>query len=417
MNDWFLATNEVDSNSCYNLFQFYTGGGEEYWEIRVYHSTKKGIKVIRNNVDVTDDTNIVKNGKYGFSSSLLKEESHTLYEFAIKVKPGAFFFPTLCDPVRNVGPQLICEENGYGLIQEPYLYGGELNKNGSNLRKHVRYIPLSGIHGMVTEPNIFTGYFVKDTSFIRIPGNDGKINVCNKSHTIDGKFTKIDENNTEWQHCNPAIGKYSNLYAEYCNGKLYILNDWILGTHEPDERNCYNLFELFTGGGKEHWGIFVYHNIEKGIKVFLNGKDVSNDTNYVEAGKFGFDISPLKQDSAHTIYEFSIKASEGDWHLFLCDPSPSSFCDDNPNLPPRLFDNNLGIREYDKLNPGNPGDHHPIINIQNGKSVSLGFGTSVDTKNWYCRKYKVVINYNKNNFLPNLLKNLFSFPLLKNMIA
>ncbi len=344
MNDWKLGNGNYDSLTCYNEFDFSTAGGAENWKIRIYNSFTKGIIVTLNGRDVSKDTNVIVAGRFGYDKSLLVDSNHTMWEFGVKANGGLFIMRRYVDEVGvvEVKPtvQLVCDEDGYGTIPEPNIITGFLDNQGSELRISDRYIPLHGVAGLVTEPYSFGGQLRKDTAVIYSSRDIKKIiNVCKNNHVIDGKFTNEPGAENEWMGTEPARGMFSNLYAEYCNGKLFILNDWKLGYEEPDKQNCYNLFELFTGNGKEHWGIYVFHDNTKKPLVFLNGVDVTSDTSIVEDGKYGFGKSP-EADFEHTIYEFAINASEGDWHLFLCDPGPSSFCDSDPNLP-RKFSETL----------------------------------------------------------------------------
>jgi hypothetical protein len=118
---------------------------------------------------------------------------------------------------------------------------------------------------------------------------------------------------------------FSDLYAQYCNGTLHILNDWIYATQVPNSASCYNLFELYTGNGREHWGIWVWQDPERKPTVIRNGVDVSSDTTIVENGKAGWGSSARKEEP-HAIYEFRIKTMEGGFALQYADPGPASFC-------------------------------------------------------------------------------------------
>ena len=385
LNDWYLGTAKYDSNSCYNKFELITGGGSERWEIWVYHSIAKGIKVIRNGVVVAEndviDTNFVVGGKAGFGSSLLYAEEHTIYEFAIKVKSGVFYLPAEHDPYRppsgGTGVTVICNDEGYGLVKEPLFFTGTFDDFGTTYRYHERYIPEGGVAGLEKEPNTFLGFLTSDS--------------CKGPHKVDGAITKLDSGYIEWSDSKPAIGKYSNLYADYCDGNLYILNDWKLADSEPDQKNCYNLFELFTAGGKQHWGIFVYHDPHKPIKVFLNGLDVSSDTTIVKAGAYGFNESILLEET-HTIYEFSIKADEGNWLLYLCDPGPSSFCDESDEAAPRKT--NYDIIAGSKTDGIQVNYNNEIrANYIDTIIVSIATNDQIDT--WFARKLKLTINYDK----------------------
>ena len=403
MNDWTLGNGEYDSLSCYNLFEFMTGNGSEKWHVKVWNAVSKGIEVYRNGIDVSNDTNYVIDGRYGFNESPLEEEEHTMWEFGLKVQSGLYIMRMYKDEVGMIviepNVKIICDEGGvegYGLVQAPEIVTGYFTEDGSLVNNHDRYIPISGVAGLVTEPSEFAGVLYADSSVIQVDGGERIVNHCKDNHTIDGRFTEQDK---EWSDAKPAIGTYSNLYAEYCNGTLYILNDWTLGTEEPDERNCYNLFELFTGDGAEHWGIFVYHDTNKGIKVFRNGIDVSDSTEFVLGGAFGFDKSPLMDDE-HTIYEFGINAEEGGWHLFLCDPSPASFCDLIETQAPRSFDSRVGIRKINDENYGTPGDHYMILLTPEDDTLNLAYGSQIDFSEWFVRQFRVEIEYDEENFLP-----------------
>lgn len=396
LNDWFNGTGRYDSNSCYNRFQFKTGGGLEQWEIRVFHSYNKPVEVFRNGINVSDDSNFVLAGRYGYEETILVDSAHTIYEFGIKVISGVFFMPVQHDPYSPPeGPTIlvVCDDDGYGLVPEPTILTGVIGSSGVTSSRNDRYIPIQGVAGLVLEPYSFSGDLSSNSSTIRRTGENSVTNKCSGNHIIDGLFSE-----EEWINSQPARGKYSNLYADYCDSILYILNDWFLATEEPDEKNCYNLFELYTGDASEHWGIYVYHDINKGIKVFRNGEDVSNDSNIVIGGRFNFDKSPLV-DTLHTIYEFGIKAKEGNWHLFMCDPGPASFCDDNYTPAPRSITTKTGIRSWG--NNSNPGNHESVIKVAEQKHIKLIVGTSDDSKDWFCRKFNATINYN-----PELVKNI-----------
>lgn len=398
MNDWKLGKGNYDSLTCYNLFQFMTGNGSEKWFVKVWNAVSKGIVVYRNDIDVSNDTNFVVGGRYGFGDSPLEDSTHTMWEFGLKVSSGIYVMWLYKDEVGyyKIGdPSVVtkCDDDGYGLIQAPEYVTGSLG-NGVTVTLDDRYIPINGVAGLVTEPNLFSGSLWQDSSSVRIVGADENLNKCSDNHVVDGEFS-----NDEWNQSNSAKGKYSNLYADYCNGTLYILNDWTLAKDEPYEKNCYNLFELNTGNNAQHWGIYVYHDTSKGIRVFLNGKDVSADSNIVIGGKFGFGRS-LLEDTAHTIYEFGIRALEGNWHLFLCDPGPASFCDEDDSPAPRNAVNTIGIRKYSDNAISKPGDNESIIVVDEDKIFNLAFGSTDGVKELFSRKFKATINYNPKNFLP-----------------
>jgi hypothetical protein len=407
LNDWKLGTGTYDTTTCYNLFEFTTGNGSEKWWVKVWNSVSKGIEVYRNGINVSEDTNYVVGGRYGYGESLLEDSLHTMWEFGLRTQGGIFVMWLYADEVgsRKIGGtdvKVICDDDGYGLVQAPRMVTGNFG-NGTKTYLDDRYIPIQGVAGLVTEPGMFSGTLWNDSASVRKSGEDTFVNSCSGNHIIDGLFS-LDE----WDNSQPAQGTYSNLYADYCDSVLYILNDWILGTEEPDEKNCYNLFELYTGDASEHWGIYVYHDTAKGIRVFRNGEEVSNDSNIVLGGRFNFDKSP-NLDTAHTIYEFGIKVKSGNWHLFLCDPGPASFCDDDPRPAPREITPGTGIRMKGQ---GNPGDHTGIIPIEGTKKINLVVGTSEDTQNWYCKKFEATVKFN-----PEFIKSInFNLP-SSNVIA
>ncbi len=401
LNDWDWTSTEPDKSTCYAYFEMSSGNGEERWEIRIYNDKKRGMSVKRNGIDVSQNKDIVIGGAYSFSSSPLFQHKHTIYEYALKVKPGNFMIPVLSSPIQSLGPLVKCNDTGYALVKDPSYYHGIMNDTGIVLRKDDRYVPLAGAAGLATEPMVIAGTLGKNGSSFGATGSIGANPNCLSKHDIDGKFTRFQDGTKEWSEVKAARGKYSDLYADYCNGTLYILNDWVLGSEEPDKENCYNLFELTTGGGTQHWGIYVYHNIRKGIRVFLNGQDVSSDTSIVKGGKFGMDSS-ARDPKPHTIYEFAIKADEGAWKMFFCDPGPSSFCDnDMPNAARRIQSSNTGFAVVgstliSKKNPDFLG-WGMIVNPIRSTMLDTGvfvLRTNDNASDWGGSKYEVDITLN-----------------------
>ena len=401
LNDWDWTSIEPDQSTCYAYFEMSSGNGEEQWEIRIYNDKKRGISVKRNGIEVSQNKNIVIGGAYSFSSSPLFEHKHTIYEYALKVKPGNFMIPVLSSPIQSLGPLVKCNDTGYALVKDPSYYHGIMNDTGIVLRKDERYVPLAGAAGLATEPMVIAGNLGRNGSSFGATGAMGANPNCLSKHEVDGKFTRFPDSTKEWSQVNAARGRYSDLYADYCNGTLYILNDWVLGSEEPDKENCYNLFELTTGGGTQHWGIYVYHNIRKGIRVFLNGTDVSSDTSIVKGGKFGMDVS-ARDPKPHTIYEFAIKADEGAWKMFFCDPGPSSFCDnDMPNVARGIQSINTGFSQVGSkqicLNTFQ--NYGPMIITNPIKSTMLDTAvfvlrTNDNTSDWGGSRYEVEISLN-----------------------
>ena len=407
LNDWDWTSIEPDKSTCYAYFEMSSGNGEEKWEIRIYNDKNRGVSVKRNGIEVSQNKDIVIGGAYSFSSSPLFDYKHTIYEYALKVKPGNFMIPVLSSPIQSLGPLVKCNDTGYALVKDPSYYHGIMNDTGIVLRKDERYVPLAGAAGLATEPMVIAGTLGKHGSSFGPTGAVGSNPNCLSKHEVDGKFTRFPDGSKEWSQVRAAKGRYSDLYADYCDGTLYILNDWVLGSEEPDKENCYNLFELTTGGGKQHWGIYVYHNIRKGIRVFLNGQDVSSDTSIVKGGKFGMDSS-ARDPKPHTIYEFAIIVDEGAWKMFFCDPGPSSFCDnDMPNVARSIQSfqtgfSTIGSTLISKQNQGFYGwgiIANPIRSTMLDTAVFV-LRTNDNTSDWGGSKYEVNITLNGNFLKP-----------------
>jgi len=331
MNDWLIGSSEYNK-SCYNLFDFTTGNGREHWRIKVTHDSTNPVIVVLNGVDVTKDTNLVIGGGFGFGPSPSDTTPHTIYEFSVVVTEGLFVIPTGSDPVQYVpstSTSLECDENGvegYGLIREPNMRTATFGASGVTTQQYERYIPQGGIVGLEKEPNDIAGEMSGSTITYRSGSQSTVTNACTGVGTIDGAFTP-----GEWTGAVPASGMFSDLYAQYCNGTVHILNDWIYATQVPNSTSCYNLFELYTGNGREHWGIWVWQDPERKPTVIRNGVDVSSDTTIVENGKAGWGSSARKEEP-HAIYEFRIKTMEGGFALQYADPGPASFCSITSNV-------------------------------------------------------------------------------------
>ena len=330
LNDWLIGTSSYERN-CYNLFDFTTGNGAEHWRIKVTHDSANPVIVVLNGVDVTKDTSLVRGGGFGFGPSPSDTTPHTIYEFGVKVKDGLFIIPTGSDPVQYIPStrtSLECDANGvegYGLVREPTMRRATFSDTGITTQQYERYIPQGGVVGLEKEPNDIAGVMDGTTITYRSGSQDPVTNVCTGVGVIDGAFTP-----EEWSGAVPASGMFSDLYAQYCNGELHILNDWIYATERPSNATCYNLFELYTGDGSEHWGIWVWQDSERRPTVIRNGKDVSADTSIVELGKAGWGSS-ARMAKPHAIYEFKIRTKRGGFALQYADPGPASFCSNDVN--------------------------------------------------------------------------------------
>ena len=393
LNDWHLA-DSLPHSTCYNLFEFYTGSGKQHWKIKIFQDLNKPMEVYLDGVEVSNDTNVVIGGLAGFDVSPQTDYEHTIYEFAVKVIPGTFYIPSLGDPVMPLFPKTICDENGYGIVRDPNMFVGNFGRDGTTLKRYKRYIPISEIPGLIKEPNYIIGNLGDELCYRYSQESNDKCTKCIENrHIVDGEFSE-----NEWTST-PAVGKYSDFYAEYCDSIVYVLNDWKVANLEADSRSCYNLFEMFSGSGSEHWGIYVYQDKEKGIKVFRNGVDVSDSSYFVEGGAYGFK-SKEETDEANAIYEFGIRTLPGDFMLFLADPGPSSFCDeDYKRRPaPRDISHDVSFSSSDV----------PEIN-KNGLSEYFGdtLTLSLDSKfnvndfnSIIIENFEIEVRYNKYHFFP-----------------
>ncbi len=380
MNDWLLGAGQYQSN-CYNVFGFTTGNGAEAWLIKVTHDSLRPIIVELNGADVTDDTSIVLGGAFAIGPSPSDTTPHTMYEFGVRASTGLFVMPVGDDPVMYVPSTttaLECDKDGidrYGLIREPHVRLAVFSDEGSRVRQTERYIPTSGVVGLEVEPNILSGSIHPDSMQYR-SGSQGAVSSrCEGVVVVDGAYT-----DDEWNATPPATGMFSDIYAKYCSGTLHILNDWVHANRMPDNATCYNLFELYTGNGQEHWGIWVWQDPTRRPKVVRNGVDVSDDTTIVHAGVAGWGSSPRKAEP-HALYEFTISAMEGGFMMMFADPGPSSFCSleptgvdhssESPNTgaPYRIFPNPLSTNDALTVTGVAPGDYVAIYDLH-GRAIT-----------------------------------------------
>lgn len=349
-NDWLIGTG-IYRDNCYNLFDFTTGNGKEHWRIKVTHDTVRPVIVVLNGVDVTDDSTRVIGGRFGIGTSPSDTTPHTIYEFGVRVTAGLFMLPNGSDPVEYrpaTGVGLDCDQSiveGYGNVQEPWIRSATFGSDGVSVRQDERYIPTGGVVGLETEPRIASGDVRGDTIVYRSGDGPRVTNICNGRGVVDGILTP-----EEWIGHRPINGVYSDLYAQYCGGRLQVLNDWVLADAMPDNASCYNLFDLFTGSGAEHWGIWVFQDRSRKPRVFRNGVEVTDDTTIVKAGKAGWGTSP-RLAREHAMYEFEIVAMEGGFSLQYADPGPASFCSITSGANSDTTHHAIGIVQPQPWNP------------------------------------------------------------------
>ena len=141
---------------------------------------------------------------------------------------------------------------------------------------------------------------------------------CPAAPTVDGRFTGWpgDSKCPEYVAA-PAVGVYGDLYVRFQEGRVYVLNDWHLRDDAPTEPGWYNLFQLTTGNGAEHWVIRVYG--DQTIEVERNGESI--DVKHTAEGASGFHASPTN-GTHHAIFEFSLPVMAGKATVSRHDPGP-----------------------------------------------------------------------------------------------
>ena len=108
-------------------------------------------------------------------------------------------------------------------------------------------------------------------------------------------------------------GTYTDVYMDYEDGHLFVLNDWRSRSQDipPD---CYNAFSLRLGG--QDVALHVYGDGH--VEVF--GAELDSD------GAYGLGTSPA-WDSPHTIYEFSLAVAPGQIDMCCTDPVSGGSCE------------------------------------------------------------------------------------------
>ncbi len=124
----------------------------------------------------------------------------------------------------------------------------------------------------------------------------------------------------EWFDVQPAQGRYTYFYADFDGQNLWLLNDWFYNGENIDP-DCYNQFQVWTGGGAERWEIRAYG--DQHVEVTRNGEQIDTSSG-VEGGAY-YGPSPNVAEP-HTIYELKIPAQPGSWGVQLHDPGPTFAC-------------------------------------------------------------------------------------------
>ncbi len=131
-------------------------------------------------------------------------------------------------------------------------------------------------------------------------------------HVVDGDFT-----GGEWNNAVPLEGLYTNVYLDYRDGRLYLLNDW-RANQQGIRPNCRNYFQITVG---DEWlDLSVYGD----GRVVLERPD-GEELDQVD-GAYGFHPS-VDNPEPHTIYEFSVEVQPGTISVCCFDPITEARCD------------------------------------------------------------------------------------------
>jgi hypothetical protein len=131
---------------------------------------------------------------------------------------------------------------------------------------------------------------------------------CGASPVIDGAFT--DEHGCAEYPGPPVVGKFTDFYALFGDGKLSVLNDWHLRDDAPAERGMYNRFTFACASAQ--YLLRVYAG--GGVEAFRDGVPFA-----AAAGAAGFRASP-RHAKPHTIFELQLSTGDGDCYSRAHDP-------------------------------------------------------------------------------------------------
>ena len=165
---------------------------------------------------------------------------------------------------------------------------------------------------------------------------DGKFTGWSKRGQLSGEYPNYDElastatrdGNTrptalhEWHDIAPVRGRFTNIYFDFDGEYLHVLNDWIYNDDplRPVYPECFNLFEVWTGGGTERWTIKVFG--DQTTEVTRNGEAAKDNCGATGNSKY----SPKDTKNPHTIFELSFKVKPGGFGMKLADPGPRFAC-------------------------------------------------------------------------------------------
>lgn len=137
-------------------------------------------------------------------------------------------------------------------------------------------------------------------------------------HVVDGRFGE-----GEWDGAEELEGLFTNVFLDFRDGRLYVLNDW-RRNHEGIRPDCFNLFTLRVGLDFIDMRVFGDGHVE----VLRNGEAVDLGAE----GAYGFHSS-ADDAEPHSIYEFSLPVSVRDIDICCFDPISESTCEELAHEP------------------------------------------------------------------------------------
>jgi len=131
-----------------------------------------------------------------------------------------------------------------------------------------------------------------------------------------------------WRCVQGVKGRYTMAYFDFVEDPtsslgayLYVTNDWIIdGESGAVPNDCYNVFHVATGAGREQWEVRVYGDAT--VWVAKNGvmmQERHDPVGGAFGGATGFGPSPNVAFN-HTIFELRFPASTGRVKMQLGDP-------------------------------------------------------------------------------------------------
>jgi hypothetical protein len=133
--------------------------------------------------------------------------------------------------------------------------------------------------------------------------------VVTGTHVVDGRFGP-----DEWAGATRLEGVLTDVYLDYRDGYLYVLNDWRAGAGDI-RTDCFNRFDATVGRTNVEIRVYGDDHIE------VDG--LERDGN----GAYGYGTSPT-WDTPHTIYEFRLAVPDGPIAICCLDPTTSSTCEE-----------------------------------------------------------------------------------------